>query len=104
MHKELDDTATTTSNFVIPPFVAAIPYPYPLKINSAEVERIIEVPIAALLDRRNFREETHLHHGEAFPEYFYNYNGQVIWGATANILKHFLDLVSPILNEKNAKL
>ena len=85
---ELDDLVTGT-NFLVTPFVATIPYPYPLQPNPVEVEEIIEVPLAALLDERNLREEPGPG-GE--PAYFYDYGGRVIWGATARILKQFLDL------------
>ncbi len=89
----LDDIVTRTSHYVVSPFVAAIPYPYPLKLNRDEVEEIIEVPLAALLDSRNFQEETQSDESGPFVAYSYEYNGQVIWGATAAMLKQFLDLV-----------
>jgi 8-oxo-dGTP pyrophosphatase MutT (NUDIX family) len=90
---ELDDIVTRTSNYIVSPFVATILYPYPFEINQDEVEGIIEVPLAALLDKRNFREETQFDESGPHIAYFYEYNGQVIWGATAQMLKQFLDLV-----------
>jgi 8-oxo-dGTP pyrophosphatase MutT (NUDIX family) len=90
---ELDDEPTYVTNFVISPFVASIPYPYPFKVSPREVEEIIEVPLAALLDKSNLREEIELHEGKRVPAYFYEYNGKIIWGATARILKRFLELV-----------
>jgi 8-oxo-dGTP pyrophosphatase MutT (NUDIX family) len=90
---ELDEERTISSNFVISPFVAFIPYPYRFKISEAEVEDLVEVPISALLNRANFREEVEVDGGRTFPSYFYYYGDKVIWGATARILKNFLDLV-----------
>ena len=90
---ELDDEPTYTTDFVISPFVAAIPYPYQFRVSPREVEEIIEVPVAALLDKSNLREELELRQGELVPAYFYEYNGKVIWGATARISKRFLELV-----------
>jgi len=90
---ELDDAATITSNYIISPFVALIPYPYEFSINEDEVEEIIHVPLAALLNQTSFRQEQHLFHGQPFTTYFYEYNGKIIYGATAGILKLFLDLV-----------
>jgi 8-oxo-dGTP pyrophosphatase MutT (NUDIX family) len=90
---ELDDAATATTHFVISPFVAVIPHPYKFKANPAEVEEIIEIPVAALLDKSHFREELKLRHGKLVPEYFYEYSRWVIWGATARILKQFLEVV-----------
>ena len=90
---ELDNTPTLASNYIISPFVGSIPYPYEFRINSEEVEEIIQVPITALLDRSKFRQESQLCRGKVIPVYFYEYNGQVIWGATARILKQFLELI-----------
>lgn len=91
---ELDEVTTVTTNYTISPFVAAIPYPYEFSPNPEEVEEIIEVPLSALLDRANFREESHMREGKLHPVYFYDYKGNVIWGATARILKQLLELVS----------
>ena len=90
---ELDDIETTT-NFVISPFVAFIPYPYEFRSNAREVEEIIEVPISALLDGENIREEQKCRDGKFVAEYSYEYRDWIIWGATAKILKQFLELVS----------
>lgn len=90
---ELDSMCTFTTNYVVSPFVAAIPYPYQFKASPEEVEEIIEVPLAALLDRSNFREELQPLQGELVPQYFYQYGDRVIWGATARILKQFLETV-----------
>ena len=89
---ELDDTISRTSNYIISPFVALIPWPYQFKVNEEEIEELIEVPISALLDRSCQRQETEIIEGEAVISYFYNYQGRVIWGATARILKQFLDI------------
>lgn len=90
---ELDSMCTFTTNYVVSPFVAAIPYPYEFRANPEEVEEIIEVPLATLLDRGNFREELQPVQGELIPQYFYQYGDRVIWGATARILKQFLETV-----------
>lgn len=89
---ELDDTETVT-NFIISPFVAAIPYPYEFNPNPREVEEIIQIPVAALLNESNFREEQKYREGKLVREYSYEYRDWVIWGATARILKQFLEVV-----------
>ena len=89
---ELDDEPTYITAFIISPFVAAIPYPYQFRASPKEVEEIIEVPIAALLDKSSLRQEIRLGPERVLMP-FYDYNGKVIWGATARILKHFLELV-----------
>jgi 8-oxo-dGTP pyrophosphatase MutT (NUDIX family) len=92
---ELDDFATYTTNFVISPFVATIPYPHQFTANPAEVDEIIEVPLHVLQDKRNFAEETVNVGGRPIMQYFYHYHGHVIYGATARIVKHFLEVVEP---------
>jgi 8-oxo-dGTP pyrophosphatase MutT (NUDIX family) len=94
---ELDDALTTTSNYIITPFVALIPYPYPFKMDGWEVEEIIEVPVAALLEeeRRHYASQT----GQETNTYFYHYQGRVIWGATGEILHQFLGIYSGAINQ-----
>ncbi|MFA4837072.1 MAG: CoA pyrophosphatase [Dehalococcoidia bacterium] len=86
------DNEKTISNFVIHPFLAIVPHPYDFLLSSAEVEALVEFPISVLLDKANFREDTVIHAGEKNPAYYYSYGDQVIWGATARILKKLLDL------------
>lgn len=92
---ELDDIATFTTNFLISPFVATIPYPHQFTANPAEVAEIIEVPLRALQDKGNFEEEVVEVGGLEIPQYYYRYGGRVIYGATARIVKHFLEVIGP---------
>ncbi len=94
---ELDDIRTTTSSFVISPFVAAIQWPYQFKIDSREVEKIIEIPISALLDKNNFYQDTITTDGRAVTESCYHYQGNIIWGATSRILKQFLEIWAQVM-------
>ena len=80
---EFDDSLTLTSNYVISPFVAFIPHPYPFKVDGREIREIFSVPLSFLLDEANFERDS----------YAYKYEGHVIWGATARILKQFIDLL-----------
>ncbi len=89
----LDDVITHTSNYIISPFVAVIPWPYEFKANW-EVEEIIEVPISALLSKDCLREETEIIADERVSSYFYHYQGRVIWGATAQMLNQFLNILT----------
>lgn len=91
---ELDDTPTKTSGFIISPFVALVPYPHKFTRNPREITEILAIPLSALMDRANCRQEFVDNDGEPATEYFYEYNGQVIWGATARIIKQLLDTLS----------
>ncbi|MBA7617534.1 putative Nudix hydrolase NudL [subsurface metagenome] len=97
---ELDDMPTMSSDFVISPFVAVLPWPYPFKIDPWEVEKIIEVPLSALLDKDCVRQETEILYGKQIPTYFYDYQGEVIWGASARILHQFLDIYTRVMADK----
>ena len=96
---ELDDTASRSSNYIISPFVAFIPWPYQFEADEAEVEEIIEIPISALLDKDCLRQETEIVDGKAVTSYFYHYQGRVIWGATARILNQFLDIFARVMGD-----
>lgn len=91
----LDDTETRATQFVITPFVGLIREPVSYTPDGKEIERVLEVPLEALLDPARSRVEMWERDGEIHPVYFYEYNGETIWGATARILKQFLDLVFP---------
>lgn len=91
---ELDDVATMTSNYIVSPFVAVIPWPYQFKTDKNEVEEVFEVPVPALLDRASLHRSTRLLDGETVDSYDYHYQERIIWGATAQILGQFLDIFS----------
>jgi 8-oxo-dGTP pyrophosphatase MutT (NUDIX family) len=99
---ELDDMYTLGTYYVISPFVAVIPWPYPFRLDPIEVERIIEAPLSALLNKDCLSEETDTLNGEPITTYFYRYRGDIIWGATARILNQFLDIWTGVL-EGNVK-
>jgi 8-oxo-dGTP pyrophosphatase MutT (NUDIX family) len=90
---ELDKMCTATSSFLITPFVGVIPYPYEFTVSADEIDELIEVPISALLDERNYYEKLQDYQGIPYMGSFFDYEGKVIWGATAKILRQFLDLV-----------
>lgn len=89
---ELDDTPTTTSGFNISPFVAFIPYPYKFTMSPFEISEIFSVPFSALLHKAKKRKERYNFGGQVFVGYTYEYQGRVIWGATAKIVQQLLKL------------
>ena len=90
---ELDDVATN-SNFLMSTFVGAIPCPYPFKPNEREVAEVLEVPVAALTDGRSLRDEVRLVDGAPLFRRSYGYEGHLIFGATAQVLTQFLELLN----------
>ena len=89
----LDDTETFATQFVITPWVGVIREPVAWQPDGEEIEKVIEVPVAALLAPGCFRVEQWERHGVVRDVYFYDHPGAMIWGATARILKQFLDLI-----------
>lgn len=84
---------TVVSNFLVYPFVAVLNEPAEVLEfvpDDFEVAELLELPLAALLDPRNMREETWVMRGRPQAVNFYNYKNLVIWGATARILDNFL--------------
>lgn len=90
----LDDTETVATRFVITPFVGLIRGPVAFRPDGREIEKVIEVPLSALLGRDAFRVEQWERDGVRRPVYFFEYQGETIWGATARILKQYLDLIA----------
>jgi 8-oxo-dGTP pyrophosphatase MutT (NUDIX family) len=88
----LDDIVTVTQ-FIVTPIVGLFPYPYPFKVSEVEIAELIEVPLASLLDENNFSEREIFRGGQNEIVYAYQYGNHIIWGATARILKQFLDLI-----------
>ena len=89
----LDEEETVVSGFRLTPYVGSLPYPYPLRISPAEVTRLLEIPLASLLDPRNVRTELWDHRGVPRTMYVFSVDGDVVWGATARVIKQFLDAV-----------
>ncbi|MDO8473543.1 MAG: CoA pyrophosphatase [Dehalococcoidia bacterium] len=94
----LDDTPTVASKYVITPYVAVLNGPPLLTVNREEVEEVIELPFEVLLDGSNPRDERLVVDGVPRQVMAYRYDGHVIWGVTARVLKQFLDLVRPELD------
>ncbi len=89
----LDDIVTITE-FIVTPIVGLFPHPYPFKVSEAEIAELIEVPLASLLNEDSFSERKIFRGGQNEIVYAYQYEKYIIWGATARILKQFLDLIT----------
>jgi len=89
----LDDIVTITE-FIVTPIVGLFPYPYPFKVSEVEIAELIEVPLSSLLDEDCFSEREIFRGGQNEVVYSYQYEKHIIWGATARIVKQFLDLIT----------
>ena len=89
----LDDFGTVTS-FVVTPFVGVIPSTFEYRLNRDEVEATIEAPLSFFRDSDQLRVEPREHQGQIHQVLYWDYGRYTIWGATASMLRSFLDLVT----------
>lgn len=90
----IDDELAAVSNFIIHPFVGRVPWPYDFQINALEVESLLFIPLYV------FTDETAGHIKDFvvvndFPYHGtnYQYEGNIIWGATARIMENFTRII-----------
>lgn len=90
------DEVPTLTEFRIQPFVGVIPQGVEYRPNPDEVEFIIEVPLAHLMDPAIRRTERRAVRGMEYDVDFYTYGTHVIWGATGRILRDLLRLAAEL--------
>ncbi len=88
---ELPNVFTAVSNFVIKPFVGRLAKHPEYRPDPQEVAEVIEVPLSVLRNPDIYWMEERLEPGGARGVHFYRYGDHIIWGATARILKQFLE-------------
>lgn len=78
----------TISGFVVTPYIGFVQSNHSLKIDRQEVSSLLEVPLEFLMNKNNF----YLHHLIANKKrhftYCIPYKNQMIWGATAQMVKN----------------
>ena len=88
---------TTVTDYEVTPFVGILPWPYPLKLSSIEVEKTILIPIDWLTDPKNHQVKfwkPNPSAAEGIPVIFFKeYLGDILWGVTAQIVMDFLELI-----------
>ncbi len=107
------DIMVSPFNILIMPFLAFIKNPGAINPNPDEVEKLFSVPLQFFLDHEplaqnliitvEFPEDFPFHlipngdkypfHPGFLPQYFYQWDGEVIWGLTARILHHFIGML-----------
>ena len=89
----IDDTMTVVSDFIVHPFVGLIPYPYDFTINTDEVARLIKVPLKAFHPENSGKGASFEFESKTYRTPTYEYDGDVIWGATARIMEVFVNII-----------
>lgn len=94
----IDDACTLSSNYIIHAFVGLIPYPYPFRPNAGEVERVIEVPLRLFFEGEEILPVEY--EGRVYQNFAYTFDGEVIWGATARVMRNFVEILSALQEPK----
>jgi 8-oxo-dGTP pyrophosphatase MutT (NUDIX family) len=78
------------SRFVVTPFVALLEGEPEWEVDPAEVARVLTLPVSALLDDRSMQSvPIEIKRGVRVELPAYQWDGEVIWGATAIMLTEF---------------
>jgi len=85
------DQVVTVTNFLVTPFVGVLHPGVELNPNPEEVERLVVVPLAKVLDRGAWRPTEVRWQGMAFQHDALSHEGDIVWGATARIVMNLLD-------------
>jgi 8-oxo-dGTP pyrophosphatase MutT (NUDIX family) len=86
----------TITRYQVTPVVGVIPWPYQFRLEPAEVERLFTIPLDWLAERANWSEQTFTPDGllGTFPVIRYQpYDGETLWGITAQITQNFLAIL-----------
>jgi 8-oxo-dGTP pyrophosphatase MutT (NUDIX family) len=96
---QMDDARTVSSNYIVHPFVGLIPYPYEFRTSVEEVKELLEVPFWVFLSGDSADERYPVvYEGVTYQNLAYRYKGEVIWGATARIMRNLVELVEEKLD------
>ncbi len=96
---ELVHLSTVTSASSIVPYVGVLPGRPELKPNHHEVDQILHVPVAELLDPGIYHQERWAWNGVERPIHFFDLVGDTLWGATGSML---VDLLSRVTSQLRA--
>ena len=83
----------SVSRFCIKPVVATVSWPYRLKPDRREVARVFSIPLQWLAEIKHFNIRNHQgQQGNPFPVVLFDeYDGEVLWGATARMTLSLID-------------
>ena len=85
---------------MVSPFVGTIPQAYRFKPNGREVAQVLEIPFRELTADQGYREEMRVVEGSPVKRPSYDVRGHVIFGATAQILRQFLEILESLSDEE----
>ncbi|MBT8444295.1 MAG: CoA pyrophosphatase [Gammaproteobacteria bacterium] len=87
------DPLAVVTGFAVTPVVGFVEGDYTLELDAYEVEEAFEVPLDFLLDAANEVPTSRTVRGIEARFYEYHFEGRRIWGATAVMIKNFIDII-----------
>jgi 8-oxo-dGTP pyrophosphatase MutT (NUDIX family) len=83
----------TVTGYAVTPVVGLVDGSVELSIDRTEVEYAFEVPLSFLTERDNHRMVAREWQGLSFSMVEFHFEGQRIWGATAQMLLRFINII-----------
>lgn len=83
----------TSSRFSVTPVVGLVAPGFQLRPDPSEVEEVFEIPAAVLLDPARYERRWVVRGGMRIKSHFLDYEGRLVWGATAGMLIGFARLL-----------
>ncbi len=87
------DAYPVVTGYAVVPVVGLLDGDPELRLDPIEVAEAFEVPLAFLLDEGNLARTTRVYKGVEFETYEYLYGGHRIWGATAHMIRNFIEKI-----------
>ena len=89
----------TITHYRITPVVGIMPWPYPVRLEPAEVVRVFTIPLLWLAKHQNWEERPFALDGAALPfpvVTYHTYDDEILWGASARMTLNFLGVLGLI--------
>jgi len=86
----------TITRFRVTPVVGVMPWPYAIRPEPEEVERVFTIPLLWLAQRENWEEQQATPAGVPPPFLvisYHPYDGEILWGASARMTHNFLSVL-----------
>ena len=92
----------TRTGYIIQPFVVLLKENVKIKVDGKEIIDYMFLSIPEFINNNNIRDYYFLSNNILISKPAYIINNQLIWGATASIIKEFLSIITAD-NERNKK-